>query len=604
MNNKNILTNLLIAIYVRVSTGMQVIEGSSLEGQIELCINKLKQLGFSTESIKIFKEEGFTGEDIDRPAMNDLRQELSSRKFSHIICVHPDRLTRDLTDKLILCREFEKYDTELLFVDTEYKNTPEGHLFFNMMSSIAQYELSLIKKRTVRGRLKAVEKDHKIMPMRVAPYGYDLINGELIINEEEEKYVKLIFKWYVFENKTMSQIGESLYMMEAMPKRAESKNWSASSLGRILSSEIYIGKYYYNRRSTKKVKGGRTSLGNAKKTYAIRDKSEWISVDVPKIIDEGTFELAQQQKKKNFTRTGRNVKLNYLLKSLIRCSKCGRKWECTSYPSKNPNGVKYSIYRCPNKYPRRFGKGVEKCEIPTIRTDLLDELVWNMVVDAIKRPESIREHLSNDSDWQFDELKSLINVYEKQLEQNEKEKDKIKIMFRKNIITEKELEEDISVVMVEISKLQFEINKLTEKVTQLSRKSLSNERIKESIQRFNDLINTKDSFDEDEKKIVIDKLIDEIVLGYDKEKSEFTISFIGYLNGRVDSTVISTEINNNNDLVLLPQPFENIDTKQRILNVEPTIYFKSKFAMEQPKQGNNKPRKITDFSNKYTAFVN
>ncbi|GFZ83030.1 hypothetical protein GCM10008018_31220 [Paenibacillus marchantiophytorum] len=52
----------------------------------------------------------------------------------------------------------------MLFVDTEYSSTPEGQLFFNLMSVIAQYELALIKKRTVRGRLKAVERDKKIMP--------------------------------------------------------------------------------------------------------------------------------------------------------------------------------------------------------------------------------------------------------------------------------------------------------------------------------------------------------------------------------------------------------------------------------------------------------
>lgn len=48
-------------------------------------------------------------------------------------------------------------DVQLIFVDTEYKNTPEGQLFFNLISVIAQYELSLIKKRTVRGRLKGQE---------------------------------------------------------------------------------------------------------------------------------------------------------------------------------------------------------------------------------------------------------------------------------------------------------------------------------------------------------------------------------------------------------------------------------------------------------------
>lgn len=170
---KNELLNrrdsLYTAIYGRVSTGMQVVEGHSLENQIELCMIKAIELGIHTDSVKVYREEGFSGEDIERPAMNELRQAINDHLIDRVIITHPDRLSRDLTDKLFLCREFESRDVQLIFVDTEYQNTPEGQLFFNLMSVIAQYELSLIKKRTVRGRLKAVEKDKKIMPMRVPP---------------------------------------------------------------------------------------------------------------------------------------------------------------------------------------------------------------------------------------------------------------------------------------------------------------------------------------------------------------------------------------------------------------------------------------------------
>ncbi|MDT2238649.1 recombinase family protein [Paenibacillus larvae] len=126
------------------------------------------------------------------------------------------------------------------------------------MSVIAQYELSLIKKRTVRGRLKAVEKENKIMPMRTAPYGYDIIGSKLVINEEEARFVRYIYEWYVHQRWTIRQIGEKLVELGAIPKRKESRSWSASSIQRILTSEIYIGRYYYNRRKTGKVKGQKT----------------------------------------------------------------------------------------------------------------------------------------------------------------------------------------------------------------------------------------------------------------------------------------------------------------------------------------------------------
>lgn len=130
---------------------------------------------------------------------------------------------------------------------------------------IAQYELSLIKKRTVRGRLKAAEKDNKAMPMRIPPYGYNWIDGKLEINEHEAVFVKLIYQWYAYDRLTLKEIGTQLVELGARPKRTESKTWSASSIQNILKSDVYIGKFYYNRRSTQKVKGERTPKGAPKK---------------------------------------------------------------------------------------------------------------------------------------------------------------------------------------------------------------------------------------------------------------------------------------------------------------------------------------------------
>lgn len=536
------------AVYARVSTGMQATDGTSLETQVELCIRKCLSMGCQEADIEVYKEEGFTGEDIERPVMSQMRDDIALRKFTHVICVHPDRFTRDLTDKLTLCREFEKQDVELIFVDTEYVNTPEGQLFFNLMSSIAQYESAQIKKRTVRGRLTAV-KQNKIMPMRVAPYGYDIDNHALIINDYEAKYVKLIFKRYVYDKKTFAEIGEELFLLGVSPKRAESRNWSASSLGRILSNEVYIGNYYYNRRHTKKLKGQKTKAGKPKKTYSIRDKSEWLRIKVPQIIDEGTFELAQQQKVKNLTRKGRNVKNEYLLKSLIRCSKCGRIWNGTSNPSrKNGEVTNYPIYRCPNKYPKRYGPGVEKCQVPIIRADVLDGFVWSLIVDALKRPDDIRDYLTSGEKGTADEYEALIDLYSEQLKRKDIEREKIKLMFRKSLISEEELDKDMDSLNKEIAKLETELRSVEEKVSVINRQSLSKEKIKESIDQYNEILDN-DSLNFEEKRKIIDMLVDEIVLNYNMETDEFTLTFVGFLSKLCNTTAAS-------NFVLHSQPQE------------------------------------------------
>lgn len=575
------------AIYPRVSTGSQANDGTSLEAQEAACIKKAASLGITDSQIKVYREEGFTGEDIDRPALNELMDDVKLGKIKTVILTHPDRLTRDLTDKLIICRDLEKNDVELIFCDTEYKDTPEGQLFFNMMSSIAQYELSLIKKRTVRGRLKEVEKNKTIMPMRVATYGYDLIEGSYVINEKEAVFVRLIFRWYVHEGKTFREIGDELYKMGAIPKRAESKNWSGSSLGRILSNETYIGKHYYNRRETKKVKGQKTAGGKAKKTSKDRDKSEWLLIEVPSIIDIGTFDLAQQQKVKNFTRLRGNSKHEYLLKSLLVCAKCGRLWQCTTYASKVKNGdaKTYPIYRCANKYPKKYGEGVEKCDIPTIRADVLDEFVWKLIVAGLSNPEKFEKKLKKESKSGLNDLREMIELYEKQLESIEKEKDKVKLMFRKEIIDEDELDKDIKKINKDAKNIEFEIATIEEKLRISNRELMSDELVQKIVERYHhDLLNPP-SFEY--KRNIIHKLVNQIIISYDNEKSCFKLSFVGYLSEMYQGLELHDK-----DLNSIPQLLKVRELNKGENEDGLSLYFEINFSIEQLQPGTAKTKEL------------
>lgn len=516
----------LLAIYTRVSTGMQI-EGTSLESQYELCIKKAKEMDFSEEQIKVYEEGGASGEDIDRPMMNQLRQDAAMGLISHVMCTHPDRLSRDLTDKLIVCREFEKRNIEMIFVDTEYKDTPEGKLFFNMQSTIAQYELEMIKKRTVRGRLKVVEKEKKVMPMRVPPYGYDWKDGRLTINECEAMYVKLIYDWYVFNKYTMRQIGEKLYSLGAIPKRGESRNWNASSIMRVLTSEIYIGKYYYNRRETKKIRGEKTAKGNPKIEYTKRPKEDWLMVQVPAIIDENTFMLAQSQRKKNTKKSG-NVKHQYLLRSLIRCGECGRVWQSTSYTGRvKQTGEKtsYPCYRCPNKNPKIYGEIRHKCKSSkTIRAEILDQHVWELISDVILNPENIIKRRTEIDSNIINESQSVVEVLKKQIERLEKEKEQIKTMFRREVISEDEMISDMKKVNTEISKIQSEIEDLNRQIKNQQLKDLTHDKIVEMLSKCKDVIKQGEAtgLTHEQKREIVEMLVSEVIVKYEDDHVKIT----------------------------------------------------------------------------------
>lgn len=519
------------ALYSRVSTGLQVSDGTSLDVQVDLCLKKALELEIPSNEVIIYREEGVSGEELERPELNKLRIEVAAGRVSRVIVTHPDRLSRDLTDKLYICRELEIQNVKLIFVDTEYQQTAEGMLFFNLMSVIAQYELSLIKKRTIRGRLRAVEKDKKIMPMRSAPFGYNLVDQKLVINEAEAEIVRKIYEWYAVENLTLRQIGERLVSMGVAPKRGESMDWNASSIVRILTSEIYIGKYYYNRRKSKRLKGQRTKTGTPKKTYNYRDTSEWLLVEIPPIVPLAMFELAQQQKIKNKT-VGGNVKYEYLLKSKLKCACCGRTWDCTTYSGRADKvtgaKVKYTCYRCPNQNPRRYGAEVVKCPSKTIRTELLDGYVWSLVMGVLSNPEEYYEQINENSGTILEDISGAADLLEKELSKKDKEIDKIKTLFRHGIIDEEEMLVEFKKVNQDKQLLEAEIRLYREQISKFNKDQISAQKMTEMRSTIDQFINSGgNSLTVDEKRHVLDLLIDSVIVNYQNEN--ITLTVLGFL---------------------------------------------------------------------------
>ena len=72
-----------------------------------------------------------------------------------------------------------------------------------------------------------------------APYGYDLVNGTLVINETEAQVVKEIFEMFLL-GISKPNIAKYLNSHGILPKH-EKVPWSAVTVGYILRNERYIG---------------------------------------------------------------------------------------------------------------------------------------------------------------------------------------------------------------------------------------------------------------------------------------------------------------------------------------------------------------------------
>jgi DNA invertase Pin-like site-specific DNA recombinase len=222
-------------IYIRVSTEDQAREGYSLEAQRKQLEDFVREKGY--DLLGVYEDAGFSGKDTDRPALQQLLLDAKEGKFETLVTLSPDRLSRNIIDQAAIREILEKSNVQLKFltlpVDT---TTPEGDLITNIISSVSQYERKLIGRRVKVGMTqKAKEGGFNGMS---APFGYDIIDGELRINNTEAEVVISIFR--------MREIGLNLESITNLLNEFDiptkkSSVWSKKQVWRTLHSEIVRG---------------------------------------------------------------------------------------------------------------------------------------------------------------------------------------------------------------------------------------------------------------------------------------------------------------------------------------------------------------------------
>ena len=164
------------AIYTRVSTDIQAEkEFSSCEAQEE----KIRAFVKSQDNWQVFKvytDAGYTGANTNRPALQELLENIKQRKIDAILSYKIDRLTRSPKDFYQLIEFFEQYGVDFISITERFDtSTPAGRLLRNIMLTFAQFERELVSERT---RDKLLERAKKgFWHGGITPYGYKRENS-------------------------------------------------------------------------------------------------------------------------------------------------------------------------------------------------------------------------------------------------------------------------------------------------------------------------------------------------------------------------------------------------------------------------------------------
>ena len=308
---------LAVAIYARVSTEEQAQHGYSLADQRDKCIDKAE-----TEDIVEFIDDGYSGEFIERPALQRMLEGVRNKRFAKVICYDPDRLARKLSVQLLITDDIDRY-AELVFVNHDYQRTPEGMLFYHMRGAFAEYEKQKINERMTNGRRKKARQGKVVMNYQMYGYDYDKNASQYIVKESEAAIVRFIFSSFTEQGLGINGIARRLNDM-GIPTKRGAVQWHKETVRQMLKQHAYAGTFYQNRYNTEGMLGNKFRQCDEKIPVRMRDEAEWIAVPCPAIIKQNQFDHAQrllEQARRRYANTmGKN---KYLLSGLLRCGECG-----------------------------------------------------------------------------------------------------------------------------------------------------------------------------------------------------------------------------------------------------------------------------------------
>lgn len=239
---------MLASFYARVSTQRQENE-ETIETQILAIRDFAKEKGHTI--VKEYKDEGWSGTILARPALDELRLDARKKLWEAIIIYDPDRVARKYSYQSLVIDELEELGIKVLFVTTPPAENDEDRLLYGVKGLFAEYERARITDRFRLGKLRKAREGNIVTTE--APYGYFYIpkqgqkHGYLKINPQEATVIKMIFSWVGEQGLTIREVIRKLHDLNITPRKSKKGAWNTSTLGTLLRNETYIGKAHYHK---------------------------------------------------------------------------------------------------------------------------------------------------------------------------------------------------------------------------------------------------------------------------------------------------------------------------------------------------------------------
>lgn len=418
-----------VGIYCRLSSDDgDNAESDSITNQKEIIEYFLKKEE-NIEIIDYYQDDGYSGTTFNRPDFKRMFNALVNGDINTIIVKDLSRFGRNYIEVGNYIEQiFPLYNTRFIAVNDNIDSFKDPKSVNNIIVPFKNL-MNDEYARDISNKVRSVLMTKSLYGEWVGgtcPYGYkknpDNIH-QLIIDEEEAPVVRKIFKMALdgFGHIKIARFlnDNGILCRKEVQRRKKYKlsmssedeeivyHWSTSTIGKMVTSEIYIGNLVWNRT-------GSISYKDHRQIY--KPKSEWVIVEGTHegIISVEDFNKIQETIKERLSKKKRPEKLT-IYKYKIKCADCGRSM-CKMEDFRD--GRTSSNFYC-----RNYKTTSSKCSPHKIKTSELDSMVIEAILMQIKSVLNIEKTINkikeNSKTTNKDE-------YEKQILKLNNDIDKIK----------------------------------------------------------------------------------------------------------------------------------------------------------------------------------
>jgi site-specific DNA recombinase len=376
-----------------------------------------------------------------------------------------------------------------------------------------------------RGR-QAKLRSGTLLPWTLAPYGYILDPerprdpSRVRLDPAKAEIVKQIFAWY-----TDPEIPATLYWVaktlsdRQIPTPHGGLRWNVASVRGILRSPAYTGTAYSGRTHPAPAQRRKSALqpvgrGESQQPAPVEN---WIAVQVPAIVSQEIFDLAQHRLEQNKQMARRNnSEHDYLLRGLVSCGQC----QLASTGRLLPLG--YAYYVCRGRTDALRAAQGARCTARYVPADALDQLVWQDLCRLLADPTFITHELARAQagEWLPQALQDRQRALRSALAQLERQQTRLLEVYLAEVIGRDEFERKRQ----EVAQMQSGLMQQLRQLEAQAQKQLDTAKLTASIEEFcRRLQPTLDQLNFAQRRQLVELLIDRVIVDNETVEIRYVI---------------------------------------------------------------------------------